>query len=104
MRFLGVTAATITIRISSAPLSLVSWSGIATLAADDTTGGGSPIYPVHNSFTGRDVADAHPLASITGLVDALASMPGRVVIRCTSGPMTGTPCPLKVSGRTWAPG
>ena len=71
MRFLGVTAATITIRISSAPLSLVSWSGIATLVADDTTGGGSPIYPVHNSFTGRDVADAHPLASITGLVDAL---------------------------------
>jgi len=66
-----VTTATITIRISSAPLSLVSWSGIATLVADDTTGGGSPIYPVHNSFTGRDVADTHPLASITGLVDAL---------------------------------
>ena len=73
MRFLGVTTATITIRISSAPLSLVSWSGIATLVTDDTTGGGSPIYPVHNSFTGRDVADAHPLASITGLVDALDS-------------------------------
>ena len=71
MRFLGVTTATITIRISSAPLSLVSWSGIATLVADDTTDGGSPIYPVHNSFTGRDVADTHPLASITGLVDAL---------------------------------
>lgn len=73
MRFLGVTTATIVIRISSAPLSLVSWSGIATLVADDTTGGGSPIYPVHNSFTGRDVADTHPLASITGLVDALDS-------------------------------
>lgn len=72
MRFLGVTTATITIRVSSAPLSLVSWSGIATLVADDATGGGSPIYPVHNSFTGRDVADTHPLASITGLVDALA--------------------------------
>lgn len=70
MRFLSVTTATITIRVSSAPLSLVSWSGIATLVADGTTGGPTT-FPVHNTLVGRDAADAHPLASITGLVDAL---------------------------------
>ena len=70
MRFLSVTTATITIRVSSAPLSLVSWSGIATLVADGTTGGPTT-FPVHNTLTGRDATDAHPLASITGLVDAL---------------------------------
>lgn len=75
MRFLSVTTATITIRVTSGPTSLVSWSGIATLVADGTTGGVTS-FPVHNTLTGRDAADTHPLASITDLVDALASAGG----------------------------
>ena len=34
----------------------------------ESTGAG-----VHNNLTGRNVADTHPIASITGLVAALAS-------------------------------
>jgi len=106
MRFLSVTTATITIRISSAPLSLVSWSGIATLVADDTTGGGSPIYPVHNSFTGRDVPDTHPMAAITDLVETLAAIGGTIVevANYAALPAVGSPSVTYVTlddGRTY---
>ena len=73
LRFVGAKT-TITIRQSREATSLVLWSGIATLIDDPTGGGGPTDLPLHNDLPGRIASDAHPIAAISGLADALAGL------------------------------
>ena len=40
----------------------------------------------HGALTGRDAADSHPLAAVTGLTDALAGLAGQIAAVAPSGP------------------